>query len=104
MPARKIGYAFIGIGIFIVFFMLVADIIGLGSGGVQAAQLLGVEIGILIVLLGYFFIVTSAEKTIVGKEWRARIGDGGWGMPCPFQFRYEHSEYRLAPLAAMVRS
>ena len=73
MPARKLGYAIIGVGSFIIFIMLAADLIGLGSGGIQAAQLLGIEIGILIAILGYVLFIKSSENENIGPEWGTRI-------------------------------
>ncbi len=72
MSAKKIGYPLIGIGVFIIFIMLIVDSIGLGSGGIQAAQLLGIEVGVFVIFLGYFFLVTSSEKTNV-LEWRDQL-------------------------------
>src|SRR6266498_129650 len=52
--------------------MLIVDSIGLGSGGIQAAQLLGIEVGVFVIFLGYFFLVTASEKTNV-LEWRDQL-------------------------------
>ena len=67
MSAKKLGYSLIGIGVFIILLMLIADSIGLGSGGIQAAQLLGIEVGIGVALFGYFFTLLFSEKIKVGE-------------------------------------
>jgi hypothetical protein len=74
MSTRKIGYSLIGIGIFVIVVMLFADLIGLGSDGIQAAQLLGVGTGIIAALLGYLFIVASQETPSSGKSLPAWVG------------------------------
>lgn len=71
MSAKKFGYAITGFGIFIILIMLSMDAIGLGKGGIQAAQLLGVEVGVLIVILGYILIVQASENANVMEQGRA---------------------------------
>jgi hypothetical protein len=73
MSPQKIGYSLIGIGCFVVLFMFLADVIGLGKGGIQAAQLLGIELGILLIILGYAFAVSSSEQGNSWAGWRARV-------------------------------
>ena len=53
--------------------MLIADVIGLGSGGIQAAQLLGMEVGLLVAILGYAFVVLSSEGNTPWADWRTRV-------------------------------
>lgn len=72
MSVQKVGYSLIGIGILVVLFMLFADLIGLGRDGIQAAQILGMEGGVLIIILGYFLTVMSSGENDIGVEWRAR--------------------------------
>ena len=67
MSSQKLGYSLIGIGVFIILLMLLADTIGLGHGGIQAAQLLGVEIGLGTALLGYFLTILFSEKIQAGE-------------------------------------
>ena len=52
MSPQKIGYSLIGVGGFVVLFMFIADAVGLGKGGIQAAQLLGIEFGVFLIILG----------------------------------------------------
>lgn len=53
MSARKAGFFALGIGIFIILISLIVDYMGLGKKGIQAAQLLGLQIGIVIAILGW---------------------------------------------------
>lgn len=48
MKTHKLGYILLGIGIFLVVFALIADGIGLGKKGIQAAQLLLIQGGVLL--------------------------------------------------------
>lgn len=73
MTPQKIGYSLIGVGGFIVLFMFLADAIGLGKGGIQAAQLLGIELGVVLIILGYAFSITSSEEGNSWAAWRTRI-------------------------------
>ncbi|GAB4503192.1 MAG: hypothetical protein Fur0043_01840 [Anaerolineales bacterium] len=50
---KKIAYIALAGGILLALLSLLADVIGLGKGGIQAAQLLGLQIGILFVLAGW---------------------------------------------------
>lgn len=52
MKTHKLGYVLLGIGIFIVVFALTADSIGLGKKGIQAAQLLLIQCGVLLSAIG----------------------------------------------------
>lgn len=72
MSPRKVGTILIALGGFIVILMLIADLIGLGSGGIQAAQLLGIELGLLVVILGYSFLTTVSEEATPWAGWGAR--------------------------------
>ena len=53
--------------------MFLADAIGLGKGGIQAAQLLGIELGVVLIILGYAFAISSSEQGNSWAAWRARI-------------------------------
>lgn len=50
---KKTSSMFLIMGISIALFSVLADAIGLGKGGIQAAQLLGLQIGIFVVLVGW---------------------------------------------------
>ncbi len=73
MSPQKIGYSLIGVGGFVVLFMFLADAIGLGKGGIQAAQLLGIEVGVFLIILGYAFTITSSDERNSWMAWRERI-------------------------------
>jgi hypothetical protein len=73
MSPQKIGYSLIGVGGFVVLFMFLADAVGLGKGGIQAAQLLGIELGIVLIILGYAFAISSSEQGNPWAAWRTDI-------------------------------
>jgi hypothetical protein len=73
MSSQKIGYSLIGVGGFVVLFMFLADAIGLGKGGIQAAQLLGIELGVVLLILGYAFTITSPDREGSWAAWWRRI-------------------------------
>jgi hypothetical protein len=73
MSPQKIGYSLIGIGGFVVLFMFIADVVGLGKGGIQAAQLLGIEFGVFLIILGYAFTISASEQGTSWSDWRTRI-------------------------------
>lgn len=79
MHSQKSGYFILGIGIFIAFFSLAADTLGFGEGGVQAAQILGAQVGVVIALLGWGIILTrrTGELNASTAGWKslARIPD-----------------------------
>lgn len=49
---KRIPYFVLVLGIVVALVSVLADIVGLGSDGIQAAQLLGLQIGILVALVG----------------------------------------------------
>jgi hypothetical protein len=64
MPVRKSGYFILGIGILLAIFSLTADILGLGEGGIQAAQLLGAEAGVVLALIGWGIVEARRNEEI----------------------------------------
>lgn len=48
MKTKKLGYLLLGIGIFLVIFGFASDWIGLGKKGIQAAQLLVIQAGVVV--------------------------------------------------------
>ena len=55
---KKFGFVFNVLGAFLILAFALADLFGSGgSGGIGAAQLLGIEIGILFILIGAGFII-----------------------------------------------
>jgi Glycosyltransferase family 87 len=56
VKARSIGYILLGIGILIVAFAILSDSIGIGKKGIQAAQLLLIQAGVLLIFLSVGFI------------------------------------------------
>ncbi len=76
MSPQKIGYSLIGVGGFVVLFMFLADAIGLGKGGIQAAQLLGIELGVVLIILGYAFAISSPAEENSWAAWRSAYRPG----------------------------
>jgi Glycosyltransferase family 87 len=62
MSTKKIGYALIALGIFGVTGSTILDFIGLGEGGIQAAQILGILTGMIILAFGVALALLSPEK------------------------------------------
>ncbi len=56
IKARNVGYILLGIGIFIILFAIISDSIGIGKKGIQAAQLLLIQAGVLVTFVGIGFI------------------------------------------------
>ncbi len=52
MTVKRVGYALILLGLAGAAFSLLGDVIGLGDDGIQAAQILGIEMGVVLVLIG----------------------------------------------------
>jgi len=53
MRTHKIGYIMAGFGFFIILFSVSIDYIGFGKSGIQSAQILGIQVGVWITLLGW---------------------------------------------------
>jgi hypothetical protein len=68
MSTKKIGYALIGLGVFGAIGSTIVDFIGLGEGGIQAAQILGIMVGILAIVVGGSLALRYPQKQIVLKE------------------------------------
>ncbi len=64
------SYLIIIVGFFVALFSILLDAFGLGKGGIQAAQLFGVQTGIVISLFGIFVnILQRKNKTPFGSFW-----------------------------------
>ena len=50
---RRVGYALAAAGVLLVSAALLADVIGLGRKGLQAAQISGILLGVLLALIGW---------------------------------------------------
>jgi hypothetical protein len=53
MNSRITGYLVLGLGVFIIVFSLTVDYIGFGKKGFQAAQIFGIQAGVVLVLFGW---------------------------------------------------
>ncbi len=62
--AKKTGYLFTGFGILVALLFLAIDLFGIGKAGIQSAQLLGIQIGVVVALFGVGLVnATFAEET-----------------------------------------
>ena len=64
MSVNKIGYFLITLGILGVIFSFSADFFGLGKPGLQAAQILGVQLGAIVTAIGFGFIDKKQNDVI----------------------------------------
>ncbi|MBI5964602.1 MAG: DUF2029 domain-containing protein [Chloroflexi bacterium] len=60
----KFGYSLLGIGIAVVLFSLISDYIGIGKPGIQAAQLMLIQFGVLLSVTSIGFIVSDSELKV----------------------------------------
>lgn len=70
MNIRKAGYFAVGVGIFIIIFSITVDYFGLGKMGIQAAQILGIQAGISVTILGIAIIYHLPQIKTLGTFWR----------------------------------
>jgi hypothetical protein len=74
MTLRKVGLAFVGIGILGMAFSLIADFLPGAKAGIQSTQILGIEISIIVFLIGIWAsLAASDEKLDVGQQVRSFI-------------------------------
>ena len=62
MSIRKIGYVLAIIGISGILISILIDTLGFGDGGIQAAQILGIEFGLMLALLGLGLVFTNQKQ------------------------------------------
>ena len=66
---RKLSFALVGIGLALIAFFAGADLIGLGKdGGIGASQLLGIQAGIVVTLVGIGLLITNRDKNASPEE------------------------------------
>jgi hypothetical protein len=72
MSTKKMGYALAIIGALGIFVSITIDYVGLGKGGIQAAQILGILVGIVIVVFGLSVAFQVPERQInIGSSFKA---------------------------------
>ena len=64
MHTSRSGFYILGLGIFLVIFSLILDVLGIGKPGIQAAQLLGVLVGILTSFIGWGIILKRRKEGV----------------------------------------
>jgi hypothetical protein len=66
---RKLSFALIVIGLTLITFFAGADIIGLGKdGGIGASQLLGIQVGVVAVLVGIGLLTANRDKNALAEK------------------------------------
>lgn len=68
MSTKKIGYALIVIGVLGVIGSIIIDYSGLGKPGIQAAQLLGIQVGTILATVGLGYVYSQQETKIQLKS------------------------------------
>jgi hypothetical protein len=66
---RRIGYVLVAAGALLVFAALLVDVIGLGKKGLQAAQIGGILLGVLLALIGWGLRSLPDNPKTVGQFW-----------------------------------
>jgi hypothetical protein len=64
------GFYILGFGIFFITFSLILDVLGIGKSGIQAAQLLGVLVGVLTSFIGLGVILTRRKEREGVDPWK----------------------------------
>jgi hypothetical protein len=71
MSTRKIGFALAIVGVAGALASVLVDVLGFGDGGIQAVQILGIVVGIMLALVGLSVAFQVAEKQIdIGSSLR----------------------------------
>jgi hypothetical protein len=69
MAGKKIGYFLIAVGLLGLAFSLGADLLGIGNQGIQAAQLLGAQLGLLVALCGAALVIAGRNDQLHFKKY-----------------------------------
>jgi hypothetical protein len=81
---NKFSFLIIISGILITLFFLFADVMGLGKSGIHAAQILGMEIGIIIVLFGITLIILQKKRESSALPFWRVLRDRIYNLPILF--------------------
>ncbi len=74
MSAKNFGYTLVGLGIFGTILSLIVDSLGFGKPGIQAAQLLGIQVGVILMILGIGLIKSGrTEKVLLSRLSRSVV-------------------------------
>jgi len=68
MTLRRLGVGLVGIGILGTAFSLIADFLPGARAGIQSAQILGIEISIIILLIGIWTILAATDEKLDAKQ------------------------------------
>ena len=75
------SYALIIFGILAALFSLLADVLGLGRSGINAAQVFVAEIGVIIALLGVASAIFQRERGPLGPSFWLELRDRMYNLP-----------------------
>jgi len=64
MTLRRLGFGFVCIGILGMAFSLIADFLPGAKAGIQSTQILGIEISIVILLIGIWIILAATDEKL----------------------------------------
>jgi len=75
MLVKRSGYALIGMGLLAIIFSLCAELVGIGKGGIQAAQLSGALVGFFALLGGAALVVAQRNGNFQPGRLFKRVGN-----------------------------
>jgi hypothetical protein len=81
MTIKKIGVGLISIGILGILFSLLMDVLPGGNPGIQSAQIFGIEISIVLLLIGVWFLLSASGEQIDMAEQIRQGVQGLLGLP-----------------------
>ena len=81
---NKFSHLTIILGVLIVLFSLLVDAIGLGKSGIQAAQILGIQAGVIIVLCGVALIILQNKREPSPLPFWLNLRDKIYNLPTLF--------------------
>ncbi|MCX6080348.1 MAG: glycosyltransferase 87 family protein [Chloroflexi bacterium] len=75
MLVKRSGYVLIGLGLLAIIFSLGAELIGIGKGGIQAAQLSGAEAGFFVLVGGAALVVAQRSGKFQSGRFFTWVGN-----------------------------
>jgi hypothetical protein len=62
MNNRTIGFIMIALGVILAAISVLADVIGIGSGGFGLKQVLGTAVGVVLAIIGVWFVLSKTDQ------------------------------------------
>lgn len=81
---NKFSHLTIILGVLVVLFSLLVDVIGWGKSGIQAAQILGIQVGVTIVLCGVALIILQNKREPSPLPFWLNLRDKIYNLPTLF--------------------